>query len=262
MHTLLDLERYPLDQLESPLGLVMVERCRQTLARQGMFDLPGLLRPEAIRRSLAHARPMLASASFTHSRTHNVYFEDSVPGLAADHPALGKLQTTNHTLCADQIQGSVLCEVYAWPPLAEFLAQVMDKPALYPMADPLASVNVMEYRDCESALDWHFDRSEFTITLLLQAAESGGAFQYRAEVRAPHDPNYDAVAQVLAGQDPAVRTLVITAGTLTVFRGTNTLHRVTPVSGCSRIVATLSYYETPGVRFSGAEQRGFYGREA
>ncbi len=262
MHTLLDLERYPLDQLESPLGLAMVERCRQTLARQGMFDLPGLLRPEAIRRSLAHARPLLASASFTHSRTHNVYFEDSVPGLATDHPALGKLQTTNHTLCADQIQGSVLCEVYAWPPLAEFLAQVMDKPALYPMADPLASVNVMEYRDCESALDWHFDRSEFTITLLLQAAESGGAFQYRAEVRAPHDPNYDAVAQVLAGQDPAVRTLVITAGTLTVFRGTNTLHRVTPVSGCSRIVATLSYYETPGVRFSGAEQRGFYGREA
>jgi len=262
MHTLLDLERYPLDQLQSPSLLALVECCRQRLARHGMFDLPGLLQPEAIRLSLAHVGPLLAGASFSHSRTHNVYFEQSVPGLPADHPALGTVQTTNHTVCADQIQDSVLSEVYAWPALAGFLARVMDKPALYPMADPLASVNVMEYRDGEPALGWHFDRSEFTITLLLRAAGSGGAFQYRAAIRSPQDPGYDTVAQVLAGRDPEVRTLAITAGTLILFRGQSTLHRVTPVSGQSRIVATLSYCETPGVRFSPAEQRGFYGREA
>ena len=43
MHTLLDLERYPLDQLQSPSLLALVECCRQRLARHGMFDLPGLL---------------------------------------------------------------------------------------------------------------------------------------------------------------------------------------------------------------------------
>ena len=262
MHALLDFERYPLDRLESSSGLALIERCRQRLARHGMFDLPGLLQPETIRLCLVHAGPLLAGAAFSHSRSHNVYFEESVPGLPADHPALGTVQTTNHTLCADQIQDSVLSEVYAWPALAGFLARVMDKPALYPMADPLASVNVMEYRDGEPALGWHFDRSEFTITLLLRAAGSGGAFQYRAGMRKAQDPGYDAVARVLAGHDPEVRTLAITAGTLILFRGQSTLHRVTPVSGQSRIVATLSYCETPGVRFSPAEQRGFYGREA
>ena len=109
---------------------------------------------------------------------------------------------------------------------------------------------------------WHFARSKFTPTLLLRAAGSGGAFQSRAARRSLQDHGYDTVAQVVAGRDPEVRTLAITAGTLILFRGQSTLHRVTPVSGQSRIVATLSYCETPGVRFSPAEQRGFYGREA
>ena len=87
----------------------------------------------------------------------------------------------------------MLSEVYAWPALAGFLARVMDKQALYPMADPLASVNVMEYRDGEPALGWHFDRSEFTTTLLLRAAGSGGAFQYRAAIRSLQDHGYDTV---------------------------------------------------------------------
>ena len=118
MHALLDLERYPLDRLESSSGLALIERCRQRLARHGMCDLPGRLQPEAIRLSLAHVGPLLAGASFSHSRTHNVYFEQSVPGLPADHPARGTVQTTNHTVCADQIQDSVLSEVCAcrrWP---------------------------------------------------------------------------------------------------------------------------------------------------
>jgi hypothetical protein len=53
------------------------------------------------------------------------------------------------------------------------------------------------------------------------------------------------------------------AGTLNVFRGKNTAHRVTPVAGpVDRIIAVFSYYETPGVRFSDEERIGFYGRAA
>ena len=73
-----------------------------------------------------------------------------------------------------------------------FLAKVLDKRQLYLMEDPLARVNVMAYRSGE-ALNWHFDRSEFTVTLLLQEPEAGGVFQYRRDLRWDDDPNYQGV---------------------------------------------------------------------
>ena len=55
--------------------------------------------------------------------------------------------------------------------------------------------------------------------------------------------------------------LELGAGTLNVFRGKNTLHRVSPVRGeRERIIAVFSYYERPNVQFSDAENLGFYGR--
>ena len=58
----------------------------------------------------------------------------------------------------------------------------MEKETLFTMRDPLARVNVMSYREGE-ALNWHFDRSEFTTTLLLQEPSGGGEFQYRTDLR-------------------------------------------------------------------------------
>lgn len=262
MHSLLDLDRFPLDDPDSPAGTRLIERCRTELQANGLFSLDGLVRPEALAQCVAEVRPVLDTAAFTHARRHNAYFEASVPGLAADHPALVEVETVNHTICADQIAGSLVMSLYEWPPLARFLAAVMGKPALYPMADPLGRVNVMAYRDGE-ALNWHFDRSEFTTTLLLQAPDTGGDFQYRSDLRSEHDPNYDGVARLLAGTDDLVRTLPLSPGTLNVFKGKNTAHRVTPVAGPrDRIIAVFSYFDRPGVTLRADERVGFYGRAA
>ena len=120
----------------------------------------------------------------------------------------------------------------------------------------------MAYRDGE-ALNWHFDRSEFTTTLLLQAAEQGGEFEYKTGLRDDQDPNYAGIGEFLAGTQSDVNRLKLEAGTLNVFRGKNTLHRVSPVRGeRERIIAVFSYYEQAGVRFSREENIGFYGRAA
>ena len=120
----------------------------------------------------------------------------------------------------------------------------------------------MSYREGE-ALNWHFDRSEFTTTLLLQEPSGGGDFQYRSDLRTDSDPNYDGVARLLEGNDPEVKTLKLSAGTLNVFKGKNTIHRVTPCKGPQeRYIAVFSFYERPGVVFSKEEQTGFYGRAA
>ena len=260
MREILDLDRYPLDKPGSARWHELVTRCRADLADTGMYNLDGLVRPQALERALSEIRPVMDTLSFTHRRLHNIYFKKDVAGLAPDHPALRRVETVNHTVCGDQIPESVPLWIYEWPRFAVFLAATVGKETLYTMRDPLARVNVMAYREGE-ALNWHFDRSEFTTTLLLQAPEAGGDFQYRPQLRSDTDPNYDGVARLLTGGDPEVKTLRMAAGTLNVFRGKNTAHRVTPSVGPrERVIAVFSYYERPGVMFSRDEQIGFYGR--
>ena len=203
----------------------------------------------------------IESESHRHCCSHNVYFLKSIPGLDAEHPALKESVTAHEVLCADTLTGSVIDLVYRWPPLHSFLADVTRKAALYPLADPLAALNVMRYREGQ-ALGWHFDRAEFTVTLLLRAPTSGGMFEYCVNLRRPDSPNYDGVGQFLdgSGKDEC-RRLDLTAGALNVFLGQNTLHHVTPIEGeRDRRIAILSYSESPGVTFSSEEQMQFYGR--
>ena len=255
-----DLDRFSLDDLDSQRGRSLVARCRDDLATSGMFSLERFIRPEALKQCVADIEGRLNTGSFTHRRTHNIYFDDGVTEIPPDHPALKRVETVNHTICADQISGSLVCRVYEWAPLAEFLALTLGKEHLFLMADPLARVNVLAYREGE-ALNWHFDRSEFTTTLLLQEPESGGTFQYRRSLHSEDDPNYAGVADLISGANPSIESLLLSPGTLNVFKGRYTAHRITPVVGNrNRIVSVFSFYDEPGVTFSDAERTGFYGR--
>ena len=260
MRQFLDLDAFPLDQPDSVRGRALLARCRRELGETGMFSLDGLIRPEALRCCVAEVEPLFETTAFTHSREHNIYFDDGIEDVEASHPALSRFRTVNHTVCGDQIPASLITRVYEWQPLIDFLAGAMDKRRLYRMADPLARINVMAYRAGEE-LNWHFDRAEFTTTCLLQAPVSGGQFQYRSGLRSDADPNYEGVGRVLTGDDDHVQTLPLAPGTFNVFKGRNTAHRVTPVGGeRARIIAVFSYYETPDIAFSDAERLGFYGR--
>ncbi|MDH3631612.1 MAG: 2OG-Fe(II) oxygenase [Gammaproteobacteria bacterium] len=259
MNKLVNLENYPLDRLDSPAGQRLVAQCIDDLECKGMFTLKGFMRREVIDEILPGLLEKLKRESFTHAREHNIYFNNDIKDIPADHPALTRVETINHTLCGDQIAGP-LRQIYEWPALAAFLAQVMQKPNLYPMDDPLACANVMGYYEGEG-LNWHFDRSEFTTTLLLQAPRKGGDFQYLQALRSDLDPNYDGIARLLRGEDSEVSTLQLGAGDLNVFKGVNTAHRVTPpVGDLARVVTVFTYYETPGRMFSDEENLGFYGR--
>jgi hypothetical protein len=259
MDQFINLDRYPLHRLETEAGRQLVEQCIDDLDRRGMFTLKGFMRQPIIDEILPGLLRKFERESFTHSREHNIYFNDEIDQIPADHPALARIKTVNHTLCGDQL-AEPLRRVYEWKGLTGFLARVMRLPALHPMADPIACANVMGYYEGEG-LNWHFDRSEFTTTLLLQAPEQGGEFQYRHELRSDQDPNYDGVSRLLRDEDPEVATLRLGAGDLNVFKGKNTAHRVTPPIGdLARVVTVFSYYETPGRMFSDTENMGFYGR--
>ena len=260
IESIIDLQRYPINQPTLEPMRDLVDNCQRNLRDNGLFTLPGFLKAEIIPDILKQVNPLIAHDSFNHCRRHNVYFLPEVPGVAADHPVLTEFETENHTVCADQIPGSPLLTLYHWQPFIDFLATVMEKPAIYPMDDDLSCLNVMAHKDGE-ALNWHFDRSEYTTTMLLQAPQNGGEFQYITDLRSDNNPNYDQVGAFLQSDFAAATTLPLEAGTLNVFKGTNTLHRVAPVQGPQdRIITIFTYYEKPGKRFSAEEQIGFYGR--
>jgi hypothetical protein len=260
MDHVIDLQSYPIHNSGSAAYTNLVADCRRRLATDGMFDLPGFLHPDVTLAAAQAVGPAMASSAFRDARKHNIYFRDSVEGLAPDHPALRPVETVNHTLCADQLQGNPVMALYEWPPFADFLAATMGKAALYRMDDPMARVNVQASRAGE-ALNWHFDRSEFTTTILLQAPQTGGELEYRTNLRSADAPNYDGVAALLRGEDPLVKQVRLLPGALNVFRGVNTLHRVVLVQGPrERIVAIFAFFDRSGVTMTAAEQTGFYGR--
>ncbi len=260
MDHLINLQTYPIHHPDSPTYASLVADCRRRLAADGMFDLPGFLLPAVTQAAAEAAGPAMATESFRHARRHNVYFRDTIDGLPPDHPALTPVETVNHTLCADQLKGNPVIDLYEWQPFADFLAAAMGKAVLYRMDDPMARVNVQACRAGE-ALNWHFDRSEFTTTILLQAPQAGGELQYRSNLRSAEAPNHGGVAALLRGEDPAVKQARLLPGALNVFRGVNTLHRVVPIQGPrERIVAIFAFFDRPGVTMTGAEQIGFYGR--
>ena len=261
MNQLLDLNRYPIENLDVSEGKALVRRSAECLVHTGMLTLPGFVLEETVRKINKDIKPVLARSAFTHTRSHNIYFDDSFDEISPDHPALRRGVTMNHTISGDQIPDNLICKIYQWPSLIKFLSMILKKKVLYIMDDPIAALNILEYRPGEPALNWHFDRSEFTITILLSSATSGGEFEYRSSLRTKRNPNYDGIAALLTNRDSQVQTLSLEPGTLCVFRGVETAHRVTPVNGqVSRIVAVFSYYERPDVRFGSTELLGFYGR--
>ncbi len=260
MRDLIDLETYPLDKPESEAYSALVQRCRSELANGGMFNLSGFLKPEAIRKAIAEVTPVLDSDSFEHHRRHNIFFRDEVEGISADHPAMQEFDSINHAICADQIEGSIVTRVYEYIPFLRFLADAMEKQNLYLMDDPLARVNVMATRNGE-ALNWHFDQSEYTTTIMLQASQEGGELEYCSEIRSPENPNFEGIVRLVKGDSSENKIVTLTPGTLNVFRGVNTPHRVTTVGGSrDRIMTIYSFYEQPDVNFSDEMRIGFYGR--
>ena len=117
---------------------------------------------------------------------------------------------------------------------------------LYRSADPFQALNisVMDEGGCQQ---WHFDANEINITLLLQASEAGGEFEYVPLIRSAENENYDAVKAVLAGSREGVVQLQQEAGSMVLFKGHHSLHRVAPVRGTRRRYQTILAHNTkPG----------------
>jgi hypothetical protein len=257
-----DLDRYPINDPASPAYRALVQACRDQLRSHGVAQLAGFVTPAAVGQMLALASQLAARAWAT-DQIHTVYFEPADDSAGPDHPRALLQHSAMKAIAYDQIPPSApIRRLYESDDLTAFIAAVLGKPVLYRSADPLDALEIAIFGD-GGELGWHFDNSEFSVTVMYQQAAAGGHFDYYPRLRDEHDENYPGAQKILHGSSDGILRLPSSPGTLAVFRGQHALHRVTPVSGPRpRINSVLTYGERPGMKLTELTQKLFYGRTA
>jgi hypothetical protein len=257
-----DLRRYPINDPAGQEYQDLVRACRDQLRDRGVAQLVGFLTLAAVTEMMALARS-LAARAWVSDQAHTVYFEPADESAGPDHPRALLQRSAKKAIAYDLIpSGAPIRRLYESDDLTGFVAAVLGKDVLYRSADPLDALEIAIFDDGDE-LGWHFDNSEFSITVMYAEAEAGGHFDYYPWLRDQHDENYPAVQEVLQGGSGGVVRLTTSPGTLAVFRGQHALHRVTLVSGPRpRINSVLTYGEHPGMKLNELTQQLFYGRTA
>jgi hypothetical protein len=258
----IDLSRYPIDDLDSSRGQTMIDYCRAALAFEGACQLPGFMRPGAVEALVAEALEKRES-SYRTDDTHNVYFEKVSDPSGPGDPAGVLEHSSKNAIAWDLIgQDSPLRIAYESDALTRFLAEALSMKDFHRYADPFGAASLMIFESGDE-LGWHFDRSPFAVTVMLQPSRAGGEYQYHHHLRSESDENAAGVLAALDGERQGRITLPNEPGTLSMFRGHYSLHRVTPVSGDQvRINAVLAYSPKPGDKLNPLTQELFYGRRS
>lgn len=253
---MVNLQRYPITEAG------FIARCRQQYLDTGLCALTDFILPQARQQLAAEASAVCDKAYFCNS-SHNAYLTEHGADFAdvpADDIARRQEQTYVGSVPYDQIgTDTLLRRLYLWDPLKDFIGAVLGKARFYRFADPLGACSINVFVD-GGRHGWHFDESEFTVTLMLQPPTAGGSFEYVPQIRGL-DNEKAIVAQVLEGDRGRVVELPFTPGTLLIFGGRQTLHRVTEVRGPRpRLVPVLCYAERPNLHNSAAVRQLFWGR--
>jgi len=255
LNQIIELTDYPI------IDLAFGQSCKQQLDQYGALVLPNFLSDAAIEMIVKEGEDQQALAFYSKDK-HNVYLRETDLDLSMDHPRNKLVQSSKGCITDDQIAAdSPLRTLYDSVQFRQFLCTVLGEQQLHNYADPLSSIN-LHYAAEGQELGWHFDESSFAITLLIQSPEAGGDFEYLENMRDADngEMNYQAVAEVLSGQQQP-KTLSAGPGTLTMFRGRNAMHRVTPTRGnTTRMLVVLAFNSQPGIELSKSARLTFYGR--
>ena len=258
--TLVDLDRYPVTDLDRRAAREVIGRGRAQLAAMGAAELPGFVSPRGVA-ALVEDAERLAPHAHRSGGMGTAYLEIPDFGLPEEHPTRWFGPYGVGAVAYDLFpHGSPLRRLYEWEPMQDLISAILDRGPIHPYADPFGALNLAVMAEGDQ-LQWHFDQADFVVSLALRPSEAGGEFEVAPLVRAAGDERYDDVAAVLAGDRDRVVTLAMTPGTLLIFEGRHSLHRVSPVVGpVARLVGLLAYDTRPGTMGSDLLRMDRYGR--
>lgn len=270
IRSLIDLERYPLHRSGSPEYGDLLQFCREQLAAVGSVDLPGFIRTSILSKMATQVDNLPSYNRLNIVSPYGVARDDepleTLKNLTGwrgqDHPAKRKFSQDVFAVAGDLIpRDALIRHVYDSPLVMKFLAAATGKEVMYQMADEFQNLNIMYmYDGCSRA--WHYDGTDTVITLLLQKPLKGGEYEFAPFIRGKNkgEENFEEVAKLFDGSYENNIVKDAEEGTLNLFNGERSLHRVRAVYGPQkRIIAILSYHTQPGRSGSPRKNAWLYG---
>jgi len=174
---LVDTARYPVSDPTSGGWHEVVSRVRQEMHTVGCSVLPDFVsadRQAELQRECAD----LTDRAYYDVETVNVYNTAPDPSLPEDHPAHATVERGNAFVARDALPDAcIINRLYTNPLFQQFIASCFGLPRLHELADPLSGLCLNVVTPGHSH-PWHFDTNEFTVSMLTQASQSGGVFEY------------------------------------------------------------------------------------
>ncbi|MFT7686880.1 MAG: hypothetical protein ACI9FB_002228 [Candidatus Azotimanducaceae bacterium] len=259
---MLNLERYPLLDKGSPERLALVNQCKADLAYNLYCVIPEIVLTEALE-AMSSEAISLQSVTNHNNSLRNCYLHRQIDSsLPDDHPRNLQDKSSVRMIAYDQIADQSPLKLFYHSDLVrELVAEIVDEGDLFVNEDLYQPANYVCYRD-EDESSWHFDSdNSFTMTLMIQPADSGGNFEMSPNTRSLPDQNYHHVSDVLSGRrNETIISVGREPGALCIFKGSNSLHRVTPVQGDKlRIMGVFVYEFSPGVMGDAEVNETIYG---
>jgi hypothetical protein len=255
---LIDLETYPIGDWDDPALIEKMRSYRNDLRRSGCAVIRDFIRPECIGMLQDESRELSQFAYFS-NRKVNPYATQEDPALSPDDPRRTFQAFSNGFVARDVIPAdSIASRLYHHPAFQRFVADLLELPTIYEYADPIAGLVINVMPD-GSALPWHFDTNDFVVSLLTVKPDNGGLFEYCSDLRSPRNENFPSVKAILNGDRSGVVSLELQPGDVQLFRGRNSLHRVTSTVG-ERHTVLFGYATQPGVIGRAERTRVVYGR--
>jgi len=255
---LINLERFPIDVAGCSRDS-LVDQTRAALNQNGCAVLKGFLSEKGVSSLKAEADSVSLKGHRSFNRT-NPYFTKDDPALPIDDPRRAFFARSNNFIAADNFSPSgPLRTIHNFPAFDPFIRDCLNEEKFFRYADPLADV-IINMADAGDGFPWHFDTNNYTVTLAIQNAQSGGAFEYAPNIRLDNE-NFAEVRKVLDGRSEKVIKLELEPGDLQLFKGRYSLHRVAPIDGViPRYVAIFSYVEESNMVATPERCKQLYGR--
>ena len=254
---------YPIMSDSATDRAAIIKRCRKELEENLYCVIPDFITPGALSSMIQEAISLQPKANHNNSWRNCYLHRQQNTELPEDHARNLQDRSSVRMLAYDQIAGtSALKTFYHAECVRELVKEIVNEGELFDNEDPYQPANYVCYRSGDAS-SWHFDSdSSFTTTLMIQPSISGGEFQMSPNTRSDTDQNYPHVAAVLqGGRDDTIVSVGREPGALCIFRGCNSLHRVTPVVGdVLRIMGVFVYEFSPGVVGDAEVNATIYGK--
>ena len=273
---IVDLAKYPIDDTNNSTYQILLQSSISQLDDQGFVSLPNFLRADAIHKLTSSILSLEdKGVGFHSSDSHNVFLEEgddddvssSQTSSSIHNPRYIKLNSSKLILNANDIAAHTpgLEDLFTSFEFLDFISFVLQT-KLYPSTDPYGRYYANIFHEGDG-LNWHMDRSEYSISLILQPAKEGGKFQFAPNSRDAVSTwdnmplNVQDVSRALKPHSIVVKEPMLASGDMYIFRGQNSLHRVSEITKGTRINLILTFNTEPDVKLNQYTLNKFFGIE-